>query len=217
MSLQGCPAPYQILFQLLESHLPLVLAFLEKLSDMKVIHPEQFVVHPAQDLAKYLLPCLQDLYLRVVDPMTGEVADNAKLKACAAELKRNLYASGSFGKLSVAQASEKCTTFLEALGREYPELEAEQRRLSSLLPDIPAPDGITSTLSTTALMQEVIASAAGSKSSGAEEATTDPCPILGGRPRAIYAQSLRPMYERKDQGTLQTSSGKPIVSFRFTY
>lgn len=207
MSHLNIPAPFQILFQLLDSHLPQVLGFLEKLSDLKVLHPDQYVVHPAQDLGKYLLPCLQDLFLNVVDPMTGQIAEDAKLKQSADELKRSLYGNASFGKLSVAQASEKCTTFLQALGKEFPELAAEQQRLSLLLLDTQAQAGITSMLSTTALMQEVIANAVGCKNSEEAEDTTVPCPILGGRPRAIYAQSLRPMYERKDQGTLQTSSG----------
>ena len=210
MYLRECPAQFQILFQLMETNLPQILAFLEKLSDMKVIHPDQYVVHPAQDLAKYLLPSLQDLFLNVVDPMTGEIASAAKLKSSAEELKRSLCGNELFAKLSVAVAKEKCTTFLESLGREYPELEAEQRRLSSLLPDIQAQAGTTCTSSTTALMQDLIVSAAGSKNTDEEEDTTAPCPILGGKPRAIYAQSIRPMYERKDQGTLQTSSGKQM-------
>lgn len=210
MSLQGCPAPFQVLFQLMESHLPQVLGFLQKLSDMKVIHPDQYLVHQGADLAVYLLPYLRDMFLDAVDPMTGETAEPAKLKRLAAELKCNLYGNASFVKLSVAQASEKCQQFLQALANEFPELEAEQRRLSSLLPDIPALDGTTSTSSTTVLMQEVIANAAGCKNIEEAEDTVVPCPILGGRPRAIYAQSLRPMYERKDQGILQTSSGNIV-------
>ena len=138
MSFQGCPAPFQVLFQLLETHLPQVLGFLQKLADMKVIHPDQYLVHQGTDLAVYLLPSLQDMFLSAVDPMTGEIAPSAKLKSLAVELKRNLYANASFGKLSVAQASEKCLQFLQALANEFPELEAEQRRLSSLLPDTPA-------------------------------------------------------------------------------
>ena len=208
MFLRECPDQFQILFQLMESHLPQILSFLEKLSDMKVIHPDQYLVHPAQDLGKFLLPSLQDLYLNVVDPMTGEIADAAKLKSSADELKRNLCANDSFAKLSVAVANEKCMMFLQALGKEFPELEAEQRRLSLLLPGIQAQAGTTSTSSTTVRMQDLIVSAAGSKNSEEEEDTAVHCPILGGKPRAIYAQSIRPMYERKDQGTLQTSSGK---------
>lgn len=211
MFLRECPDQFQVLFQLMETHLPQILSFLEKLSDMKVIHPDQYVVHPAQDLAKYLLPSLQDLFLNVVDPMTGEVANAAKLKSSAEELKRSLCGNDLFGKLSVAVANEKCMTFLQALGKEFPELEAEQRRLSSLLPDIQAQAGTTCTSSTTVRMQDLIVNAAGSKNSEEEEDIAVPCPILGGKPRAIYAQSIRPMYERKDQGTLQTSSGNNFI------
>jgi len=212
MSFQGFPDPFPVLFALMELQFPLIVSFLEKLADLKVLHPDLYLVHPAMDLGKFLLPFLQDQVLNVVDPMTGVLANSAQLKILAEELKGNLCGSVSFGKLSVAQASEKCTTFLDALVNEYPVLEGERRRLSSLLPVIPNQDGITSTWSTTALMQEVIANAAGSKNSDEEEDTAAPCPILGGKARAIYAQSLRPMYERKEQGILQTSSGTfPVI------
>jgi hypothetical protein len=207
MAYEGFPDPYPVLFALMELHLPLIVSYLEKLADLKVLHPDQYLVHPAVDLGKFLLPYLPDLLMDVVDPMTKQVADNAKLKILAQELKGSLCASESFGKLSVAVAKEKCMTFLEALEKEFPVLEGERRRLSSLLPGIQNRDGIMSTWCTTALMREVIASAAGSKSSDEEEDTAGPCPILGGKARAIYAQSLRPMYERKEQGILQTSSG----------
>jgi len=95
-------------------------------------------------------------------------------------------------------------------------LEAERQRLSLELQDTPLQDGTMSMSSMIALTRDRTANAAGSKSTEEDEDIPAHCPILGGKPRAIYAQSLRPMYVRKDQGTLQTSSGKSVTIKTFT-
>lgn len=193
--------PYRILLDCLSLRYNQFLTYLLEIDGM--YNPQQSL------LVQALLNCFQEVYLSVAEPDVVGIPSVVSTESLAA-FENSLYGNVSLGKLSLSEVSKMCAILLESLAVRFPELREELRPVSSQLQDIQPQIGTTSMSSMIARIRDHTASVAGCKSTEEEGHTADRYPILGGRPRAIYAQSMREKYKRLNQGILQTSSGNYI-------